>query len=134
MCAGPDAAEFLNRIYTFSYSKQPVGRSRYVLMTDQTGAIIDDGVACRFLDEHFYVTATTGGVDGVYRLMLFWNAQWRLDVDVANVTAAYAGVNLAGPKSRDVLQTRLPGRRSLARSVPLHGRAQRHGRRHSRRG
>ena len=105
---GADAAEFLNRIYTFSYSKQLVGRSRYVLMTDQTGAIIDDGVACRFHDEHFYVTATTGGVDGVYRLMLFWNAQWRLDVDIANVTAAYAGVNLAGPKSRAVLQSVCP--------------------------
>src|SRR3546814_11098818 len=36
--------------------------------------------------------------------MLFWNAQWRLDVDVANVTAAYAGVNIAGPKSREVLE------------------------------
>ena len=100
---GPDAAEFLNRLYTFTYAKQPVGRSRYVLMCDQTGAIIDDGVACRFHDEHFYVTATTSGVDGVYRLMLQWNAQWRLDVDVANVTAAYAGVNIAGPRSREVL-------------------------------
>ena len=101
---GPDAAEFLNRLYTFSYTKQPVGRSRYVLMTDQAGAIVDDGVACRFRDEHFYVTATTSGVDAVYRMMLFWNAQWRLDVDVANVTAAYAGVNIAGPNSRAVLQ------------------------------
>ena len=36
---GPDAAEFLNRMYTFTYTKLPVGRSRYVLMTDQTGAI-----------------------------------------------------------------------------------------------
>lgn len=101
---GPDAAEFLNRMYTFSYTKQPIGRSRYVLMTDNAGVITDDGVACRFHDEHFYVTATTSGVDVVYRQMLFWNAQWRLDVDVANVTAALAGVNIAGPKSRAVLQ------------------------------
>jgi sarcosine oxidase subunit alpha len=42
-------------------------------------------------------------VDTVYRLMLQWNAQWRLDVDVANVTAAYAGINIAGPRSREVL-------------------------------
>jgi len=101
---GPDAAEFLNRMYTFAYAKQQVGRSRYVLMTDQSGVITDDGVACRFHDEHFYVTATTGGVDAVYRHMLLWNAQWRLDVDIANVTAAYAGVNLAGPNSRHVLR------------------------------
>ena len=102
---GPDAAEFLNRIYTFGYLRQPVGRARYVLMTDQTGVVVDDGVACRLHDRHFYVTATTGGVDGVYRQMLWHNAQWRLDVDVANVTGAYAGVNIAGPNARRVLQT-----------------------------
>ncbi|MGD9538571.1 MAG: 2Fe-2S iron-sulfur cluster-binding protein [Alphaproteobacteria bacterium] len=100
---GPDAAEFMNRMYTFAYLKQPVGRSRYVLMTDQAGVITDDGVACRLHDDWFYVTATTSGVDGVYRSMLWYNAQWRLKVDVTNVTAAYAGVNLAGPNSRKVL-------------------------------
>ena len=102
---GRDAAEFLNRMYTFGYLKQPVGRSRYVLMTNDQGVIIDDGVACRFDEQHFYVTATTSGVDRVYRQMLWWNAQWRLEVDVAQVTAAYAGVNVAGPKSRELLQT-----------------------------
>jgi sarcosine oxidase subunit alpha len=101
---GPDAAEFLERMYTFAYKKQPVGRSRYVLMTNDAGTVIDDGVACRLGEDHFYVTATTGGVDRVYRTMLWWNAQWRLEVDVANVTAAYAGVNIAGPRSRQVLE------------------------------
>lgn len=100
---GPDAAELLNRMYTFAYQKQPVGRARYVLMTDESGVIVDDGVACRFRENHFYVTATTGGADGVYRSMLRYNAQWRLDVDVTNGTAAYCGINIAGPKSRDVL-------------------------------
>jgi sarcosine oxidase subunit alpha len=36
--------------------------------------------------------------------MLKWNAQWRLDVDVANVTAAICAVNVAGPDSRKVLE------------------------------
>ncbi|MBL29197.1 MAG: aminomethyltransferase [Rhodospirillaceae bacterium] len=100
---GPEAAEFMNRFYTFAYLKQPVGRARYVLATDIGGVIIDDGVACRFGDEHFYVTTTTSTSDSVYRQMLWYNAQWRLKVDIANVTAAYAAVNIAGPKSRDVL-------------------------------
>lgn len=100
---GPDAAEFLNRIYTFAYLKQPVGRARYVLMTDQSGVITDDGVACRWSENHFYVTATTGGAAAVYQTMLFHNAQWRLDVCIINSTAAYAGINIAGPKARDVL-------------------------------
>ena len=100
---GPDAAEFMNRMYTFAYLKQPVGRARYVLMTDVAGVIVDDGVACRISDDRFYVTATTSGVDAVYRLMLWYNAQWRLKIDVTNVTAALAGVNIAGPESREVL-------------------------------
>jgi len=100
---GPDAAAFLERIYTFAYAKQPVGRSRYVLMTDETGTIIDDGVACRLGEQHFYVTATTGNADAVYREMLRRNAMWQLDIDITNVTASYAAVNLAGPKARELL-------------------------------
>lgn len=100
---GPDAAEFLERLYTFAFAKQPVGRSRYALMTGEDGVVIDDGVCCRFSEQHFYVTATTSGVDRIYRNMLKWNAQWRLEVDIANVTAALAAVNLAGPLSRQVL-------------------------------
>ncbi|MFP6689908.1 MAG: aminomethyltransferase family protein, partial [Alphaproteobacteria bacterium] len=100
---GSDAAEFLNRVYTFAYLKQPIGRARYVLMCDQTGAVIDDGVACRFGEHHFYVTATTGGAARVYQQMQWWNAQWQLDVDITNATSAYCGVNIAGPNSRQVL-------------------------------
>lgn len=101
---GPDAAAFVDRMYTWAYEKQPVGRARYALMTDMSGVVIDDGVACRFHDRHYYVTATTSAVDQVYRTMTWFNAQWKMDVDIANVTAAYAGVNIAGPKARDIVQ------------------------------
>ena len=100
---GPDAAEFLNRVYTSAYREQPVGRARYALMADEAGTIIDDGVACRFREDHYYVTATTSGAERVYLSMLWWNAQWRLQVDISHVTTAYAAVNLAGPKAREVL-------------------------------
>ena len=118
---GPDAAEFLNRVYTFAYAKQPVGRSRYVLMTNEAGTVIDDGVACRLREDHFYVTATTGGVDRIYRSMLWWNAQWRLKVDISNVTAAYAGVNIAGPRSREVLAALVEGIDVSAEAFPYMG-------------
>ena len=100
---GCDAGEFMNRIYTFGFLKQPVERSRYALLTNEAGVVIDDGIACRLHEKHYYVTATTGGVDRVFQSMLRWNAQWRLDVDIANVTSAYCGVNVAGPESRNVL-------------------------------
>ncbi|MGB1237696.1 MAG: FAD-dependent oxidoreductase [Pseudomonadales bacterium] len=101
---GPDAAEFINRMYTFAFLKQPVGKTRYAVLTSEQGVVIDDGVACRISEEHYYVTATTTGVDQVYRQMLKWNAQWRLAVDIANVTSAFSAVNLAGPDSRKVLE------------------------------
>ena len=100
---GPDAAEMMNRIYTFGFLKQPVGRTRYAVLTNEQGVVVDDGVACRFADDCFYVTATTTGVDAVYRSMTKWNAMWRLNVDITNVTSAFAAVNLAGPNARNVL-------------------------------
>lgn len=101
---GADAAEFVNRIYTFAFLKQPVGKTRYAVLTNEQGVVIDDGVACRIKDDHFYITATTSGVDAVYREMTKWNAQWRLDVDISNVTSAFSAVNVAGPLSRKVLE------------------------------
>ena len=100
---GPDAAEFLNRMYTFAYLNQPVGRTRYLLMTDETGAIIDDGVAARLADDQFYVTTTSTGSDAVFREMQRRISQWRLRVDVFNATASLAAMNLAGPSARSIL-------------------------------
>ncbi|MFP3527088.1 hypothetical protein SB912_31820, partial [Pantoea sp. SIMBA_072] len=77
---GPDAAELLERVYTFGFAKLPVGRTRYALMTNEQGVVIDDGVCARLGEQHFYVTATTSGVDRIYQQLLKWNAQWRLDV------------------------------------------------------
>ena len=100
---GADAAEFIERLYTFRYKRQAVGRLRYVLMTDEAGVITDDGVAARLADDFFYVTATTSGVDAVYRQMLRWQAQWQLEIDILNVTSAWCAINVAGPAARDLL-------------------------------
>ena len=101
---GPDAGEFLDRLYTMAHASQPVGRVRYCLMLNEMGSVVDDGVAYRMAEDRFYVTATTGAVARVYADMLFWNAQWRLRVDVLNLTGAFSGLNVTGPKARSVLQ------------------------------
>jgi sarcosine oxidase subunit alpha len=101
---GRDAGEFLNRFYTFGFVKKTIGRARYALLTNEAGVVIDDGVACRFHDDHYYVTATTGGVGNVFQQMLKWNVQWCLDVDITNVTSAWCAVNIAGPNARKVLE------------------------------
>jgi sarcosine oxidase subunit alpha len=101
---GPDAGEFLDRLYTMAHANQPVGRVRYCLMLNEMGSVVDDGVAYRMAEDRFFVTATTGAVARVYADMLFWNAQWRLRIDVLNLTGAFSGINLTGPKARLVLQ------------------------------
>ncbi|QTD94923.1 2Fe-2S iron-sulfur cluster-binding protein [Burkholderia anthina] len=101
---GPDAVEFLERMYTFTFRKLEVGKTRYALLVNEEGAIGDDGVACRLAENHFYVTATTNNVAHVFQSMLQWNAQWRLEVDIFNATTAFSAVNLAGPLSRKVLE------------------------------
>lgn len=105
---GKDAAAFLDRIYTMAHAKQPVGRVRYCLALNEMGSILDDGVAYRLAEDHFYVTATTGAVERLYAEMMLQKTIWGMEVDIQNVTAAFAAINLTGPHARGVLQ-RLPG-------------------------
>ncbi|MEM8976613.1 MAG: 2Fe-2S iron-sulfur cluster-binding protein, partial [Pseudomonadota bacterium] len=62
---GPDAAEFLNRIYTNAWLKLAPGRCRYGLMLKEDGFIFDDGVVARIAEDRFHVTTTTGGAPRV---------------------------------------------------------------------
>jgi sarcosine oxidase subunit alpha len=101
---GPDAAEFIERMYTARFAKLKVGATRYVLMCDESGVIIDDGVAARLAPNRFYVTTTTSGSDSVAREMKRWAIVWGLQVVLVNMTGAYAAMNLAGPVSRQVLE------------------------------
>ena len=101
---GPDAALFLERFYTGRYADQKVGESRYVLLLDESGVIVDDGLASRLADELFYVTISTSNAAAVYREMQRWLQIWQLNVGLVNVTGVYGLINLAGPNSRAILQ------------------------------
>jgi sarcosine oxidase subunit alpha len=101
---GPDAGELLDRVYAGKYSDMKAGMTRYGLMLDESGVIIDDGVIARLGEELFYFTTTTGGSAGVFRELLRLNAVWGLDCALVNVTGHRAAVNFAGPSSREILQ------------------------------
>jgi sarcosine oxidase subunit alpha len=101
---GPDAAELLDRVYAGRYSDLKVGMTRYGLMLDESGVIIDDGVIARLGEALFYFTTTTGGSATVFRELQRWNALWGLDCALVNVTGHRAAFNFAGPLSREILQ------------------------------
>jgi sarcosine oxidase subunit alpha len=101
---GPQAGVFLDRVYAGRYADLREGMTRYGLMLDESGVIIDDGVIARLAPELYYFTTTTGGSATVFRELLRLNAMWGLDCALVNVTGHRAAFNLAGPASRDVLQ------------------------------
>jgi sarcosine oxidase subunit alpha len=101
---GPGSPEFLDRVYAGRFSDLKVGMTRYGLMLDESGVIIDDGVIARLGEEFYYFTTTTGGSATVFRELLRLNALWGLDCTLVNVTGHCAAFNFAGPSSREILQ------------------------------
>jgi sarcosine oxidase, subunit alpha len=100
---GADAAEFLERVYAGRYANMKVGTTRYALMLDEAGVIIDDGVIARLGAEHFYFTTTTSGATNIYRELSRLNIMWQLNCGIVNLTGARSAINLAGPYAREVL-------------------------------
>ncbi|MBI2238297.1 MAG: (2Fe-2S)-binding protein, partial [Actinobacteria bacterium] len=101
---GPQAVELLERLYPNRFADLKVGRVRYGVMCNDVGVILDDGTVVRLGEDEFFVTVTTGNTAAIDRWITWWNADWNLDVQVLNVTGAYAAVNLAGPRSREVMR------------------------------
>jgi sarcosine oxidase subunit alpha len=103
---GPDAGEFLDRIYAVGVSNLKVGKVRYGLMLSELGVVMDDGVVSRLGAEHFLVGTTGAGAGRIAD----WLEEWRqcewpdLRVVIAPVTTAWAVLTLSGPKAREVLQ------------------------------
>jgi len=103
---GPDAAEFLNRIYTNAWLKLGVGRCRYGLMLKEDGMVMDDGVTTRIGETRFHMTTTTGGAANVLSWLEEWHqTEWPdLKVYFTSVTEQWSVVAVNGPKSRAVLE------------------------------
>ncbi|MEO0760448.1 MAG: glycine cleavage T C-terminal barrel domain-containing protein, partial [Pseudomonadota bacterium] len=104
--AGPDAARFLDRIYTNTMSTLKVGRCRYGLMCNENGFLFDDGVVVRLAEDRYLCHTTTGGSDRVHGHLEEWlqTEWWDLDVRTVNVTEQWAQVAVAGPNARRVLE------------------------------
>lgn len=102
---GPDAGEFLNRVYTNAFKKLPVGSARYGVMCKPDGMMFDDGVTLRLADDRYFMTTTTGGAAGVLDWLEEWlQTEWpELDVYCTSVTEQWSTIAVVGPRSRDVI-------------------------------
>lgn len=103
---GPDAAAFLDRVYTNMFSTLAVGKARYGLMLREDGFAFDDGTTWRLGQNDFLMTTTTANAGKVmqhleYLLDVVWPD---LKVAVTSVTDEWAGASIAGPNARKVLE------------------------------
>ncbi|MEV5911368.1 sarcosine oxidase subunit alpha family protein [Streptomyces chartreusis] len=107
---GPDAAVFLDRLYTNMMSTLKVGMIRYGVMCRPDGMVFDDGTVIRVAQDRFLVTTTTGNAAAVLDWMEEWHqTEWpELKVHCTSVTEQWATVALVGPKSREVLGSLAP--------------------------
>ncbi|WEX11799.1 sarcosine oxidase subunit alpha [Chelativorans sp. AA-79] len=108
---GPDAARFLELLYTNSWQKLGVGRCRYGIMLREDGFIYDDGVVGRLAEDRFYVTTTTGGAPRVLHHMEDYLQTEFPDLEVwlTSVTEQWAVIAVQGPKSRDIVAPLVDG-------------------------
>ncbi len=100
---GPDAGDFLDRLYPNRFSNLKPGRIRYGVISSDAGRIVDDGTVCRIDDDTFYVTTTSSGAGAVEEWFSWWLAAWGDRVSLTDVTQGLSAVNLAGPQARQIM-------------------------------
>lgn len=100
---GKSASKLLDKVYTHKFSSLKNGRIRYGILCSDNGTVMDDGTVTRVAEDEYFVTTTTGNVELIEEWFKWWMAGTEMDASVTNVTSNYAAINLAGPKSRQVL-------------------------------
>jgi sarcosine oxidase, subunit alpha len=102
---GPDVPRLLNHLYVNGWDNLEVGVVRYGVMCLEDGVVFDDGVTGRLGPERYIMTTTSSGAAGAWEWIDNWlqtaNPGWH--IHVTPVTTAYASINVAGPKSRELL-------------------------------
>jgi sarcosine oxidase, subunit alpha len=102
---GPDAATFLDLMYTNVMSSLRVGSIRYGVLLGLDGMVMDDGVVMRLAEDRFMLTTTTGGAAKVLDHFEEWlQTEWpQMRVYCMSVTEQWATVAVVGPRAREVI-------------------------------
>ncbi len=144
--AGPDAEAFLERIVPTRVATIRPGRCRYMLMLDERGHVLDDGMICRDEDppglnqelaagrdsarglvsrssetvgERFFMTSTSGGSTFLEAWLRDWAESFCFEVHILNQTTSLAAINVTGPLAARLLA------RAGAAELPPFGRQRR---------
>lgn len=100
---GPDALKLLQRVYVGDMSKVRVGKLKYAAMCNEEGVIIDDGVVTKMGENDYFFTTSTVRSGNTGEWLSFHSREENWQAYLVNLSDAMAAINLAGPKSREVL-------------------------------
>jgi sarcosine oxidase, subunit alpha len=111
---GPDAGEFLDRLFTGGIARLASGHCRYGLLLNEAGFVMDDGVVARLAPDRFHVTTTTGGAASVLHHMEdYLQTEFpELRAWLTSATEQWAVIAVQGPKAREVIA-------SLAQNIDI---------------
>lgn len=102
---GPDVPKLLNLLYVNKWSKLDVGSVRYGVMCAEDGVVFDDGVTGRLAEDRYLMSTTSSGAAAVWEWLENWlqteHPDWQ--VHVTPLTTYYASINVAGPRSRELM-------------------------------
>ncbi len=102
--SGPDVVEFLERLYPCHVADIKPGRSRYALLLNERGHVMDDGMILREAETRFVLTFTSGGAANAEMWVRDWVETWGLRVHVLDRTMSLAAINVTGPLAGSLLQ------------------------------
>ena len=103
LLSGPDALELLERLYPTKVATIAPGRARYVLLLDDRGYVLDDGLICNDGGGRYTLTFTSGGSSFAEMWVRDWAESWQLDVRILNQTMALGAINVTGPLAKELL-------------------------------
>ncbi|HEX5950800.1 MAG TPA: 2Fe-2S iron-sulfur cluster-binding protein [Actinomycetota bacterium] len=104
LVAGRDARTLVDQVFPCDVEHLEPGRSRYLIVLDEAGYAMDDGLLCANPDGTYTITSTSGGSDRMEAGLRDRIDRWGLHVHLLNQTAMLGAINVAGPLARELLE------------------------------
>jgi sarcosine oxidase subunit alpha len=103
LVTGPDAATLLDVTVATRVRDQPAGTARYVLVLDEAGYVVDDGLLSLLPDGDRYLTTTSGGAARIEATLRDRVERFGLRANVVELTGERGAILVAGPRARELL-------------------------------
>jgi aminomethyltransferase len=104
---GKDAAAFLNKVCTRNFTDQKVGQSRYSLVCNDAGGVLDDVIVSRD-SKHWLMVCNASNREKLTKYFHDVRHATSLDFDMADNTESTGMIAIQGPKVIDRLAEHLP--------------------------